>query len=253
MIVLHIPHSSTVVPEDVRKSFVLSKEELERQIFLLTDMYTDELFDITHRGVERIIYPVNRLVLDPERFIDDAKEEMAERGMGVVYTKTAHLTRLRIGISREERVRLIDTYYTPHHRSLTKAVQRNLALHKRCLIIDCHSYASVALPYEKNQSSPRPEICIGTDSYHTPPQLAEFISSQLTSFGYKTGLNKPFSGSIVPLIYYCVNPAVFSVMLEINKKLYMNETTGDKLPGFDALRDAIRKLVSILCEWIEKN
>jgi hypothetical protein len=34
--------------------------------------------------------PVPRLVVDPERFADDSLELMAERGMGVIYTKTAH-------------------------------------------------------------------------------------------------------------------------------------------------------------------
>jgi N-formylglutamate deformylase len=251
MIILHIPHSSTFAPDHVRKTFVLSKEELERQIFLLTDMYTDELFHIQNRSVQRLVYPVNRLVVDPERFPDDEKEEMAERGMGVIYTKTAHLTRLRKGISREERAWLIDTYYTPHHRALTEAVERNMTLHKKCLIIDCHSYASVALPYEKNQSSARPEICVGTDDYHTPQQLVDIISSQLAFFGYETALNQPFSGSIVPSKYYHVHPSVFSVMLEINKKLYMNETTGAKLPGFDRLRKSIKKLVSKLLGWVE--
>ncbi|MBN1697450.1 MAG: N-formylglutamate amidohydrolase [Spirochaetales bacterium] len=246
MIVLHIPHSSTRVPEAVKKTFTLSEEELAEEVFLLADMYTDELFDVRRGGVERIVFPVNRLVLDPERFTDDAQEEMAARGMGVVYTVTAKLRRLRKNVTPEERHRLIDTYYTPHHRLLEEAVRGNLSRCGRCLIVDCHSFASRPLPYETDRSADRPDICIGTDAFHTPPRLIDFAAANLASSGYGTDVNRPFSGSIVPPAYYRQHRSVFSIMLEINKRLYMNETTGEKLPGFDELKAAIRGLIDAL-------
>ena len=35
-----------------------------------------------------IVYPVIRLVINPKRFLDDADEPIAKKGMGVVYEKT---------------------------------------------------------------------------------------------------------------------------------------------------------------------
>ena len=53
----------------------------------MTDHFTDELF-AGSSGTARVVYPVSRLVVDPERFVDDAQETMVSRGMGVIYTKT---------------------------------------------------------------------------------------------------------------------------------------------------------------------
>ncbi len=43
----------------------------------------------------------------------------------------------------------------------------------KSLIIDCHSFPEKPFPYEEDQSLERPDICIGTDSYHSPQRLVE--------------------------------------------------------------------------------
>jgi N-formylglutamate amidohydrolase len=55
----------------------------------MTDDHTDELFPITPAEAGRLIFPLSRLVCDVERFPSDAEEPMANRGMGVIYTRTS--------------------------------------------------------------------------------------------------------------------------------------------------------------------
>jgi len=43
-VIVHVPHASRVVPADVRTEFVLDDAVLARELDLLTDHYTDELF-----------------------------------------------------------------------------------------------------------------------------------------------------------------------------------------------------------------
>jgi N-formylglutamate deformylase len=61
---------------------------------------------------------VSRLVVDPERFADDSLEPMADRGMGVIYTKTAHGDVLRDEPDASSRAALLNEYYNPHHTKL---------------------------------------------------------------------------------------------------------------------------------------
>jgi N-formylglutamate amidohydrolase len=64
-LILNIPHSSLDIPPDIRRQFLLSDEELTNEIIRMTDSYTDELFNC--QSASSIIFPVSRLVTDPER------------------------------------------------------------------------------------------------------------------------------------------------------------------------------------------
>lgn len=152
------------------------------------------------------MFPVSRLVVDPERFIQDPMESV---GMGVVYTHTADGEALR-AISAVERLALIDTYYHPHHATLTRMVDDCLEQYGRCLIIDCHSFSAQPLPYESDSN--RPDICIGTDTYHTSKKLKGCLSSAFEAFGYFVAIDSPFSGTIVPLKHYRTDQRVSSVV-----------------------------------------
>ncbi len=249
-VVLHIPHARIKIPSDIRKTLILSDADLKKELILKTDAYTDEIFNIAK--VQRIIFPVSRLVLDPERFIDDSKEIMAAKGMGVIYTRTSHGHILRYPPNNEDRAALINKYYKPHHEEFFTHVAGCLENFRHCLIIDCHSFPSKALPYELDQSEDRPDICIGTDSFHTPQSLTEKVCNGFENSGYSVKINKPFAGTIVPMAYYRKKSSVKSIMIEINRKLYLDEDTGMKNYQFDSLKQNIvsilKNIISIFTE-----
>ena len=75
--IVHIPHASTWIPPEERPLFLGEKLLREREV--MTDWYCDELFARKGTG---LVYPVSRLVCDPERFREDADEPMSAVGMG---------------------------------------------------------------------------------------------------------------------------------------------------------------------------
>ena len=214
-ILLHIPHASTHIPSEELPRFCpvdLADEQLK-----MTDRYCDELF----RGYDSVVFPVSRLVCDPERFRDDVQETMSRIGMGAIYTKTSSGEPLR-WITEEVREKLLRRYYDPHHAQLSAAVEQKLRLHGRCLIVDGHSFHPLPLPYEPDQEPDRPDFCIGTDPYHTPERLAALAEDFLQREGFSVSLNRPYGGSMVPLCYYERDRRVSSIMIEVNRRLYMN-------------------------------
>jgi len=56
--------------------------------------------------------------------------------------------------------------------------------------------------------------------------------------------NVPFAGTMVPIKYYLKDKRVSSVMIEVNRKLYMDEGTGEKLECFDEVKEFIRGLIA---------
>ena len=239
-LLIHIPHSSTVVPADVRKGILLSDDELEREILTVTDLYTDELFAFTGAALIRNEYC--RIVFDPERFRSDEAEPMARFGLGAIYVSTVHGKPMR-AFPADEREAMLVRFYDPYHASLEAAVDRILLSHGECLIIDGHSFTSRPMPFEQEQDRDRPDICVGTDVFHTPAEVARRIEVSAGQQGMSTERNFPFAGAITPMKHYRKDPRVRSVMIEINRRRYMDETTGNKLPGFGRTRDFVHGLL----------
>jgi N-formylglutamate amidohydrolase len=84
--VLHIPHSSRVIPAEVRASLLPDDSSLSAELLRMTDAWTDRLVDGLRLAAKCLVFPVSRLVVDVERFQDDAQEPMSAKGMGAIYT-----------------------------------------------------------------------------------------------------------------------------------------------------------------------
>jgi len=245
--ILHIPHSSRNIPAALRGQFLLDDSALGDELARVTDAFTDELFDCPEAC--RVIFPVSRLVVDVERFPHDRDEPMSGAGQGMIYTRTCLGEPLRRELSEEERNILKSEYYVRHHELLRRAVLDELLARGKALIVDCHSFPSRPLPCDAGQDENRPDFCIGTDAFHTPPALLQVVDSAVRGRGYSVGVNSPYSGTLVPSAYYRKNPNVWSVMIEANRKLYMDEKAGPKLPGFQSVKDRIQAVLKELAAF----
>lgn len=245
--ILHIPHASTGIPAEDLPSFV--QEKLLHEFAVMTDWFCDELFECER---EKIVFPVSRLLCDVERFRCDEDEIMAKIGMGAVYEKCSDLMPLRY-VDASEKERILCRYYDVHHRELTDSVETKLSKFGQCLIVDCHSFYPTALPYELDQSADRPDFCIGTSEFHTPKKCVATAIRFLTEKGFSVKINSPFSGAIVPLRYYRTEPKVFSVMIEVNRKLYLREP-GIKNERFSFINSILKECIEQMEDcFSEKN
>jgi N-formylglutamate deformylase len=247
--VLHIPHSSQRVPEEQRQTILLDDEALNNELLRITDTYTDELFPVTLVEAGRVVFPLSRLVCDVERFPVDKDEPMALRGMGVIYTRTSMGDVLRASPDAAERQDLMDRWYWPHHSTLERLARDVVARSGGCLIVDCHSFPSVTLPYELDQTSDRADICVGTDPFHTPSLIRDAIVAAAEEEGYSVAIDAPFAGALVPLSAYQKDRRVFSVMIEVNRRLYM-EHSGVKSPGFEDVQATLGRLITLAAETV---
>jgi N-formylglutamate amidohydrolase len=186
----------------------------------------------------------SRLVVDPERFREDSNEVMSATGMGAVYVSTSKRKSLR-KLSDRKRELLLKKYYDPYHKRFEEIAGKILSDSNKCLIVDVHSYPTKPLPYELNPNAYRPDICIGTDDYHTPKYLIGFTEEYFSKENFITAFNTPFSGAFVPIKYYQKDERILSIMIEIKRSLYMNEHTGKKSAAFYKIKNSI-------CRFIEK-
>ncbi|MGW7528973.1 N-formylglutamate amidohydrolase [Streptomyces sp. NPDC054783] len=243
-VLLHVPHSARAIPQDARRGIVLDDAALERELDHITDAHTAELAeragDLAAVTPWRFVNRLSRLVVDPERFPDE-REEMTAVGMGAVYTRTTHRSELRSADTDPEP--LLARYFRPYAQAMSEAVAGRLAAAGRAVVIDVHSYPAEPLPYELHGTGPRPPVCLGTDSFHTPEGLTEAAREAFAGVG-GTRLDSPFAGTYVPLEFYGTDARVTALMVEIRRDTYMAEPGGPAGPGLDRLATALAALVN---------
>ncbi len=223
--------------------FAISQAELEREIHLLTDHGTLTLFAENVPSDQVIYFPVNRICLDVERFVDDGNEPMAQLGMGVIYSKTSDGKNLRHPLTDWQRHLLLKNYYQPHHDRLNQLVSSALEEHGRALILDCHSFSSTPLRHEASRRYPRPQICLGTDYFHTSFKLAKAFQESFADHGFEVSVNDPFAGTMISSNHYTKDQRVQGIMIEVNRETYLDEKTGRPLGSMGELAKTIRIVI----------
>lgn len=223
---LHIPHSSTVMLDGV------NVKNLQENLNLLTDWFTDKLF--WHVSCEKIIFEYSRLSVDVERYLYNEPMEMV--GQGVLYKTDA----FDKPIERIDNTKCLKLYHN-HHYLLNQKVGWALAYFPIVFIVDCHSFL------DKDGT---PDICLGVGSY-TPKivknQLKDFfIGKHLT-----VDINSPYIGSIIPNGFED-NDDVKSIMIEINRRLYLDDKY-NRNDDFVKIQNIIEGALDIIYEYSDKE
>lgn len=240
-IICNVPHSGTSIPEVFKGDFLLSQESLQHEVQYMADNHTNLLYGELLYVSSSIISKISRVVLDIERFENEEDEPMSKVGMSALYTLTSDGSPLRT-LSLENK-KALHVAYDDYHKAFTELTESALTNHGIALVVDCHSFPFAPRRYEPEQEPNRPDICIGVDAYHTPEALVGALRRSFEEVGYSVEINTPFAGSIVPAAFYKLDKRVVSVMIEVNRKLYMNEETFEKSKNFSQASKTISRCV----------
>ena len=204
-ICIHVPHSSTAIPEELRGDFSITDDELDVEATVSADLYSDLLAKEAWQNAHIVDAQVSRIVVDVERYPDDAKEEMSQVGRGVIYECDHTGQRIRNVIANEKREKLLNDFYYPHWERLRAAA-------KDKILIDLHTYPLKPWVVELPSSGARPEIDIGFSAGLTPMRWVNNLTAHFKNIGYTVGHNTPYVGVIDA-------GANASVMIEIRRDI----------------------------------
>ena len=225
-IVLNIPHAGVRGLGSIKCD---NKVNLLAEVRKWTDWYTDLIF-IPEKNdrIKHIIADYSRFAVDVERLLDDPLEK---KGQGIIYTKYNGQERY---VSEKERIRLMAYYYDYIDRLKSM-------LSEHSLLIDCHSFPSDLSDVD---------ICIGFNEDWSKPTdfVIDLVVELFKQHGYKVGINTPFSNAIAPETGYTYN----SIMIELNKRVYLNEQTLDFNDNAPKLREQLESLYSLLLRYSEE-
>lgn len=203
-IVLNIPHSSiNGIFDKNTGNWVLNPFFINDVVRKHTDWYTDVLFTVKDmEGIKPVVFPYSRFVCDVERLENDPLEEI---GQGIIYT---HFN----GYKRNELSKDIKSdllYYRDIHIQFLET-----SLKEGDVLIDCHSFTP--------DEDCRTDICIGyNDDWSYNEKLVDTVISTFKKHGFVVTENEPYSNSINPEFEFDYS----SIMIEVNKRLYLDERT----------------------------
>ena len=220
-LILHIPHASLKIPD--YDHYLLPKEAVDAEALHLADLYTDELF-LPSQGDVVIQADFSRVYCDVERFDDDALEPMSIFGMGATYVRCDDGRPLR---------------------NLSPTARDTIMQNGIARIVDCHSYPDPPLRCSQYQGDAQFDFNIGTDDFHTPPSWIEASMAFFEERGFRLGIDEPYAGSIVPMKHYQKEARVKSIMLEINRTLYLDDTYG-RGPRFLEIQGIVADFLSMI-------
>jgi len=182
----------------------------------------------------------SRLFFDPERFGDDNQEEMYIKFKLGWFYENAILKKkpLRDSINKNK----IRKYFDEHHWLLNEKTKQKLDMFDECTIIDCHSFSNKR--YWFHEDILLPDICIGFEKNHVDEKLVAIIKNEFKE--YSVSINKPYAGSLVPTNYWRKDFRVKSVMIEINKKLYLESDNITKNNNFFLIKEKIENILKSL-------
>ena len=216
-IIMHMPHVSLKVPKRFYKGLIISKDLFNKYNLEMTDLGIDILFkDFKYKKIKS---KYSRLYCDVERFKDDNLEIMSKYGEGVIYTNL--YDGLLFHRHDNKYKNKVLKYYDKYHKKLDIITKQLLKKDDKLLILDCHSFSDKMASHFFEE--PFPDICIGVEDNYYDEDILNIIINRINELGYTYKINYPYKGSLVPNCIYngIIKGNVVSIMLEINKKIYL--------------------------------
>jgi N-formylglutamate amidohydrolase len=260
--VFNAPHSGAVYPRAFVEASRLDALALRRS----EDAHVDRLFaPVVDLGAPlmcahfpRAYLDVNRepYELDPRMFdgrlpaFANTRSMRVAGGLGTVPRVVADGQEIYRGrLPVEEAVTRIETLYKPYHRTLRGLIQRTARDFGHAILIDCHSMPSSSLGRDE---AARADFILG-DRFGTAcaPELIAAFEHHLRARGFRTLRNKPYAGGFITEHYGEPNLGRHALQVEINRALYMNESSLALGPGFSELVWHLRGVVAAVAAEIE--
>ena len=261
-LVLDSPHSGVAYPDDFGHACDLA---VLRQA---EDTHVERLYDFAPAlGVAWVEALFPRSYLDVNRNTTEVDVTLLEdEWADAVETDPAALAKVRLGkglvwrctddgrpiyqrkLSAQEVRQRIARCWQPYHQAVAEAVAAAHARHGYSIHLNCHSMPSVASAYATDFPGLRhADFVVGDrDGTSADGRLSQALCELLRDFGYSVDYNHPYKGVELVRRYGAPGQQRHSIQVEINRKLYMDETTLEPHAGFEPLRAHLRQMV----DWL---
>ena len=260
-LLLDSPHSGTDYPADFGAA-------VDREMLLdAVDTAVDALFGEGPKlGAALLKAHFPRTYIDPNRAEDDidaclldgcwpgplSPTEKTRRGNGLIRRTIGDDDRALYSrrLAVEEVQERIGRYHAPYHRALGEAQGRLLERFGAVYHLNCHSMGSRS----REDMSRRPDMVLGDrDGSTCEADFTVLAAEVLGGLGYKVRTNHIFKGVELIRAFSAPDAGRHSLQIEINKDLYVDETTRRLSPDFASVQGDLAQLIDRLAAFAEER
>ena len=251
-LVLSVPHSGTVFPTAFLNNTTCSIEELRSN----EDSFVQDLvLNASHCGIPMVVMNIARafidinrdkIELDPTMFYNHPQTGESSStgrrcrvGLGVIHRITAKNKTIYEGkLNYDEVLARFENVYDNYHKKLQQLIDKVVRKFGFCLVLDCHSMPSEICSLMQDTS--KIDFCLGTlFEQSCPADMHDKIKQSLEECGYHVADNCPYSGAYITFNYCQPRKRIYTMQIEINRGLYMDERTFTKNNAFSMLSENI--------------
>jgi len=260
-LVLDSPHSGTEYPEDFRPAVGLEA------LRAAEDSFVDDLYaSAPGFGATLVAARFPRAYIDPNRSIFDIDTSLldapwpgpaiagrkTELGIGLVWRildsgESIYRRKLTVDEVKQRIVR----YHQPYQKAVKDALDHAHAHFGAVWHLNCHSMPAVSGRIsEEGPGKRRADFVLGDrDGTTCAPEFTALVAETLRAMGYEVKINDPYKG--VELVRAFSDPKAnrHSLQIEVNRRLYMDEKTRERLASFAELKANLDRMVGEIAKY----
>ena len=264
-LVLDSPHSGTEYPEDFRPAVGLEA------LRAAEDSFVDDLYaSAPGFGATLVTARFPRAYIDPNRSIFDIDTSLldapwpgpaiagrkTELGIGLVWRildsgESIYRRKLTVDEVKQRIVR----YHQPYQKAVKDALDHAHAHFGAVWHLNCHSMPAVSGRIsEEGPGKRRADFVLGDrDGTTCAPEFTALVAETLRAMGYEVKINDPYKG--VELVRAFSDPKAnrHSLQIEVNRRLYMDEKTRERLASFAELKGNLDRMVGELAKYAAQH
>jgi N-formylglutamate amidohydrolase len=258
-VIVEIPHAGLAVPAPFLEPMAAPLRALGRD----ADLYVDALYeDAPAEGATVLVCRTSRYAVDVNRGETDVDAEVVEGGRadvtlqhGLVWRTTSDgETALARRLTRAELEERLDLVWRPYHRALAALIERKRSRFGVAVVLAAHSMPSVergarraAAERLREGRAARADVVPGTCGRRSAAaRYIDAVEERARARGWSVRHDDPYAGGYTTQHYGRPSDAMHVVQVELARRLYLDEATLRRGPGFAVVRGWCRELVAHL-------
>jgi N-formylglutamate amidohydrolase len=181
-----------------------------------------------------------------------APSRKTEQGIGLIWRIARGGTAMyERKLTVDEVRRRIDRWYLPYHAALAAQIDARHRAFGAVWHINCHSMPAVGDANADDPGRERADFVLGDrDGTTCEPAFTDLLARTLRGMGYSVAVNDPYKGVELVRMHGRPGERRHSLQIELNRRLYMEETTLAPTANYRHLERALERVVAAVSSYI---